>query len=147
MDQGLETSAQPVIRHSLGWPRLPNPLLALGKGSFGNEDRPSTWSHVHGLQWLRPLAHILSHRAHDLSYNERRTESRHAAFHKVVLARLNVDVEVATMIRVLVHPRDSGEGVRPGSNPKCNEARRSHEGKLLVAIEYPAFACTEIVAG
>jgi hypothetical protein len=48
--------------------------------------------HMHWLQRLRPLAHILSHCAHDLSYNEFRTESWCAAFHKVVLARLNIDI-------------------------------------------------------
>ena len=98
------------------------------------------------LQRLRPLAYITSYRAHHLSYDESQTKSWRAAFDKVMLARLSVDIHVGTMIRLLVHPWDSGEDMCPGGNPECNEPRRTHESKLLISIEYAAFTCTEIVA-
>ena len=98
------------------------------------------------LQRLRPLAYITSCRAHHLSYDERRTKSWRAAFDKVMLARLSVDIHVGTVIRLLVHPWDSREDMCPGGNPECNEPRRTHESKLLISIEYAAFTCTEIVA-
>src|ERR1035438_2330934 len=75
----LATSAQPFYWH-------------LGKDGSVTRTRLTFWPHTHWLQRLRPLAHSLSHCAHDLSYNEFRTESWCAAFHKVVLARLNIDI-------------------------------------------------------
>jgi hypothetical protein len=79
-----------ATRQSIGSPHMPGlPHWHSGKDAPVTRIGPPSGPHMHWLQRLRPLADILSHCAHDLSYNEFRTDSWCAAFYKVALATLN----------------------------------------------------------
>lgn len=101
---------------------------------------------MHWLQRSHALPRLLSYRACDLPYNECGAETRGAAFDKIVLARLYIEVDMGTVARMFVHPRDSGEDMRSGGNSECDEPCRLQEGKLSLPIEYPALACSKLVA-
>jgi hypothetical protein len=79
-----------VTRQSIGSPHMPGlPHWHSGKDAPVTRIGLPSGPHMHWLRRLRPLADILSHCAHDLSYNEFRTDSWCAAFYKVALATLN----------------------------------------------------------